>query len=76
MNSEEDDTEWLWDRDKFRNRKFIMQEMYQNYVEGDEWDVPQVSLYKAHSGEGRVGGGLGPAPREYKSPVRGGERWE
>ena len=36
---------WLWDRNKFINRKFLMQEMYQNYIEGDEnWDLPQVKL--------------------------------
>ena len=35
---------WLWDRNKFINRKFLMQEMYQNYIEGDEnWDLPQVN---------------------------------
>lgn len=34
--------EWMWDRNKFINRKFLMQEMYQNYIEGDDnWDVPQ-----------------------------------
>ena len=41
---------WLWDRNKFINRKFIMQEMYQNYVEGDaSWDVPQVFLSISHN---------------------------
>lgn len=41
----ESSNEWLWDRNKFINRKFLMQEMYQNYVEGaDDWDVPRVSL--------------------------------
>ena len=25
----------MWDRNKFIDRKFRMQEMYQNYVEGD-----------------------------------------
>ncbi|XP_056000812.1 kinesin-like protein KIF28P isoform X2 [Ostrea edulis] len=36
----ENGNEWLWDRNKFINRKFLMQEMYQNYVEGaDDWDV-------------------------------------
>lgn len=35
--------DWLWDRNKFINRKFIMQEMYQNFVEGEpDWDLPQV----------------------------------
>ena len=42
MKSQEDDAEWIWDRNKFFNRKFLMQEMYQNYVEGDDWDLPQV----------------------------------
>jgi len=42
MKSLEDDAEWIWDRNKFLNRKFLMQEMYQNFVEGEEWDLPQV----------------------------------
>ncbi|CAH1788618.1 unnamed protein product [Owenia fusiformis] len=34
--------EWTWDRNKFINRKYIMQEMYMNYMEGDpDWDLPQ-----------------------------------
>ncbi|XP_073236742.1 kinesin-like protein KIF28P [Porites lutea] len=41
MKSLEDDAEWIWDRNKFLNRKFLMQEMYQNYVEGEDWDLPQ-----------------------------------
>lgn len=37
------DNEWLWGKNKFVNRKFIMQEMYQNFVDGDtEWDVEKV----------------------------------
>lgn len=43
MKSTEDDAEWVWDRNKFSNRKYLMQEMYQNYVEGDEWDKPKVT---------------------------------
>ena len=36
--------EYLWDRNKFINRKYLMQEMYQNYVDGDkDWDLPKVS---------------------------------
>lgn len=36
----ENGTEFMWQRDKFLNRKYMMQEMYQNYVEGDkDWDV-------------------------------------
>ncbi|KAL5006291.1 hypothetical protein ScPMuIL_015097 [Solemya velum] len=34
--------EWMWDRNKFTNRKFLMQEMYQNFIDGDDdWDLPQ-----------------------------------
>ena len=33
---------WLWDRNKFINRKYKMLEMYQNYVDGDpDWDLPE-----------------------------------
>ncbi|ELU00840.1 hypothetical protein CAPTEDRAFT_171489 [Capitella teleta] len=36
--------EFLWDRNTFINRKFLMQEMYQNYVEGDQdWNRPKES---------------------------------
>lgn len=32
-------TVFMWDRNKFIDRKFMMQEMYQYYVEGDpEWN--------------------------------------
>lgn len=34
------DNEWVWDKNKFINRKFIMQEIYQNFVDGDpDWNV-------------------------------------
>lgn len=39
-----EDTEFLWDNDKFNNRYFGMQELYQNYSEGfKNWDVTKVS---------------------------------
>lgn len=34
---------WMWSRNKFLDRKDHMQDMYQNYVEGEEWQQPQVS---------------------------------
>ena len=37
--------EWIWSRQKFLNRKYIMQEMYDNFQEGDEWDLPPVSFW-------------------------------
>lgn len=37
------DHEWVWNRNQFLDRKYRMQEMYQNYVEGEEWNLPQVS---------------------------------
>lgn len=39
------DNEWVWDKNKFINRKFIMQEIYQNFTDGDpDWKVPEVNL--------------------------------
>lgn len=35
--------EWLLDRNNFVNRRYLAEEMYQNFIEGDkDWDVPQV----------------------------------
>lgn len=39
MKSLVDGNTWLWDRNKFLNRKYLMQEMYQNFVEGESCDV-------------------------------------
>ncbi|VDK53767.1 unnamed protein product [Anisakis simplex] len=37
-----DDTHFLWEKNRFMNRYYGMQEMYQNFVEGDtDWDVPK-----------------------------------
>ncbi|PVD36027.1 hypothetical protein C0Q70_02997 [Pomacea canaliculata] len=32
--------EWVWSRQKFLNRKYIMQEMFQNFQEKESWDLP------------------------------------
>ena len=32
--------EWMWSRSKFINRKYLMQEMYQNYEEEVDWELP------------------------------------
>ena len=43
MRCNNNDNEFLWDRNKFLNRKYLMQEMYQNFVDGDkDWDLEQV----------------------------------
>lgn len=34
------DLEYLWDREKFIRRKYLMQEMYQNFQEGEDWQLP------------------------------------
>ena len=34
--------EWVWDRNKFIDRKCIMAEMYDKYEDGLEWQLPQV----------------------------------
>lgn len=42
MKSTVDDAEWIWDRNKFVNRTYLMKEMFQNYYDGDEdWDLPE-----------------------------------
>lgn len=33
--------EWMWSRRRFLDRRCIMAEMYDNYEDGDEWDLPQ-----------------------------------
>ena len=41
--NKEEDTEFLWNNEKFTTRYFGMQELYQNYSEGyNDWDVPKV----------------------------------
>lgn len=43
MKSTVDDAEWIWDRNKFVNRTYLMKEMFQNYYDGEEdWDLPEV----------------------------------
>ena len=32
--------EWFWTRQKFINRKYVMQEMYEDFEDGGSWDVP------------------------------------
>ncbi|XP_063964719.1 kinesin-like protein KIF28P [Lytechinus pictus] len=42
MKNVDNDNEFLWTRNKFLNRKYLMQEMYQNFTDGDkDWDVEQ-----------------------------------
>uniref|UniRef100_A0A914ZNN9 Kinesin-like protein n=2 Tax=Parascaris univalens TaxID=6257 RepID=A0A914ZNN9_PARUN len=37
-----DDTHFLWDKNRFMNRYYGMQEMYQNFMEEDnDWDAPE-----------------------------------
>ena len=30
---------WMWERGKFMNRRYLMQDMYQKWLDGDEDDV-------------------------------------
>ena len=36
--------EFLWTSDYFINRKFMMQEMYENFANGEDINVPQVKV--------------------------------
>jgi len=45
MHNVHNDTVFIWDRNKFINRKHSMQEMYTNFMNGeDDWDLPKVRL--------------------------------
>ncbi|PIK54089.1 hypothetical protein BSL78_09017 [Apostichopus japonicus] len=42
MKNLSNENEFVWDRNKFLNRKYLMEEMYQDFVNGDkDWDVDQ-----------------------------------
>ena len=32
---------WLWERGKFLNRKYLMQDVYQRFLDGDHISCPQ-----------------------------------
>lgn len=40
MKDLETNHEWIWPRQKFFNRKYVMQEMYNDLIEGDDWALP------------------------------------
>ena len=44
----DNELEYVWQRDKFVRRKYLMQEMYQNFVEGSDWKLPDVSTMSLH----------------------------
>jgi hypothetical protein len=37
-------TEFIWPKEKFLNRLYMMKEMYNNYEDEDDWDVPKVRV--------------------------------
>jgi kinesin family protein 1 len=43
MKNLENGTEFIWPKEKFLNRLYLMKEMYRNYEEEEEdWDLPEV----------------------------------
>ncbi len=45
MKNLENGTEFIWPKEKFLNRLYLMKEMYNNYEEEeDDWDLPEVRL--------------------------------
>ena len=34
--------EYVWSKEKFRNNLYLMQEMYANFEDEDDWDLPEV----------------------------------
>ncbi len=44
MKNLENGTEFIWPKEKFLNRLYLMKEMYNNYEEEeDDWDLPEAS---------------------------------
>ena len=42
MKNLENGTEFIWPKEKFLNRLYLMKEMYRNYEEEeDDWDLPE-----------------------------------
>ena len=42
MKNLENGTEFVWPKEKFLNRLYLMKEMYNNYEEeDDDWDLPE-----------------------------------
>ena len=47
MKNLENGTEFIWPKEKFLNRLYLMKEMYNNYEEeDDDWDMPEVRMIK------------------------------
>jgi hypothetical protein len=47
MKNLENGTEFIWPKEKFLNRLYLMKEMYNNYEEEeDDWDLPEVNGLK------------------------------
>ena len=45
MKNLENGTEFIWPKEKFLNRLYLMKEMYNNYEEeDDDWDLPEVDI--------------------------------
>ncbi|XP_011668890.1 kinesin-like protein KIF28P isoform X2 [Strongylocentrotus purpuratus] len=37
----QNELEYIWSRDKFVRRKYLMQEMYENFADGSDWQLPE-----------------------------------
>jgi hypothetical protein len=35
--------EWMWSRDEFFNKRFVMQEMFNKKEDEEDWKLPKVS---------------------------------
>lgn len=44
MRDLESSQEFRWSKEKFINRSYLMKEMYQNYEEGEDWNVSNVCV--------------------------------
>ena len=50
MKNLENGTEFIWPKEKFLNRLYLMKEMYNNYEEeDDDWDLPEVKIISSRN---------------------------
>lgn len=42
MKNLENNLEWIWSKEKFFNRKYVMQELFEKYQDGESIDIDKV----------------------------------
>jgi hypothetical protein len=48
MKNMQNGTEYVWPKEKFFNRLYLMKEMYSNYEDDEDWDLPSVCMFQPY----------------------------